>query len=180
MTKSLNDVRTVGGSCERLQQSCEHGSMNARDATAASLGVFCWGNRARGPCKPGQHRRCWVSPKGAEERPDIACLKARENEYIPLRKLTPMALEIAPRDLTNRVNTWFPSVGHAADSPESLFRPSATIGHDAEIPQPCQTNIGYDTQKLLPPSCTEAMGLLCAGWESGRAYAAVPVRSSSA
>lgn len=41
--------------------------------------------------------------KSAEQRSRIQCLKAGETEYIPLVKLTPMALETDRRDLTNRV-----------------------------------------------------------------------------
>jgi len=44
-------------------------------------------------------------------------LKARETEYIPLVKLTPMVLEIDHRDLTNRVKASFTPVGNEAGSP---------------------------------------------------------------
>jgi hypothetical protein len=53
--------------------------------------------------------------KRAEKRSCIRRLKARETEYIPLVTLTPMALEIDGRELTNRVTTSFTWVGNEAD-----------------------------------------------------------------
>jgi hypothetical protein len=45
----------------------------------------------------------WLIQKSVEQRSRIRRLKVRETEYIPLVKLTPMALETDRRDLTNRV-----------------------------------------------------------------------------
>jgi hypothetical protein len=81
---------------------------------------------------------------------------------------------------TNMVTTLYALVGNSADSPDPILRPSAIIGHDAKIRSLSPTYLGYDTQKFLPPSCKEAMGLLGAGSVSGRVYVAIPVRSSSA
>jgi hypothetical protein len=52
---------------------------------------------------------------------------------MPLVILTPIALEIDHRDLTNRVTTPFTLVGNSADSSKPLLRPSPAIGHEAEI-----------------------------------------------
>jgi hypothetical protein len=57
-----------------------------------------------------------------------------------------MALEIAPRDLTNRVTTWCTSVGNSADSPEPILRPSPATGHDAEILDAYDAYVGYDAE----------------------------------
>jgi hypothetical protein len=43
------------------------------------------------------------TPQSLDKRSCLLHLKARETEYIPLVKLTPMVLEIDHRDLTNRV-----------------------------------------------------------------------------
>jgi hypothetical protein len=61
--------------------------------------------------KPRHDRLCWLIQKHPEKRSCIRRLKARETEYIPLLKLTYMALEIDRRDLTNRVTTSFTSEG---------------------------------------------------------------------
>src|SRR5262245_16021131 len=44
------------------------------------------------------------TPKRAGKRTHTRRLKARETKYMPLETLTPMALEIDRRELTNRVN----------------------------------------------------------------------------
>ena len=53
--------------------------------------------------KPGQHRLCWVSQKRAGKRVYTRRLKDSETKYMPLETLTPMALEIDRRALTNSV-----------------------------------------------------------------------------
>jgi hypothetical protein len=59
----------------------------------------------------------------------------------------PMALEIDCRDVTHRVTTSFTLVGNSLDSPEPLLRPSPATGHDAEMPEVEDPDLGYDTEK---------------------------------
>jgi hypothetical protein len=59
-----------------------------------------------------------------------------------------MALEIDRRDLTNRVTTSLTLVGNSADSP-ALFRgPSSATGHDAEILEGEDPDLGYDAENF--------------------------------
>ena len=69
-------------------------------------------------CQPkhGHDRICWLSRKSLEKRPCTRCLKA-ETGYIPLVKLTPMALEIDHRDLPNRVGRGHVCTTHAQTPP---------------------------------------------------------------
>jgi hypothetical protein len=47
-------------------------------------------------------RRCWLNQKCVDEQSYLRGLEARETKYIPPVTLTPIALEITHRDLTNR------------------------------------------------------------------------------
>jgi hypothetical protein len=60
-------------------------------------------NQQPHPCKPGHDRLCWLIQKCVEKQSHIRCFEVRETKYIRLEKLTPMALEIDRRALTNRV-----------------------------------------------------------------------------
>jgi hypothetical protein len=52
-------------------------------------------------------------------------------------------------ELTNRVTTSLTLVGHSAASPEPLLRPSSATGHDAEILDVDDPQLGYDAAKFL-------------------------------
>src|SRR5262245_61425156 len=79
-----------------------------------------------------QNRLCWLTQTRAEKRADTQRSKARETQPMSLVTLTPLALETGHRDLTNRVNTSFTSVGSSADSPARSLRLSPTTGHAAK------------------------------------------------
>ena len=57
----------------------------------------------RGITDPHLNRLCWLSQERAEQQSCIRRVKAREIPYIPLVPLTPMALEMGRRALTNGV-----------------------------------------------------------------------------
>jgi hypothetical protein len=111
--------------------------------------------------KHGHDRLCWVSQKCAEKRSCTWCLKGRETGAMPLEKLTSMALEIDRRALTNRVTTSFTLVGNSADSPEPLLRPSPATGHDVDMLEISDPDLGYDAetcpsqppQQKMRPTC---------------------------
>jgi hypothetical protein len=48
--------------------------------------------------------------------------------------------------LTNMATTSFSLVGNSADSPEPLLRPSPATGHDAEMLEVEDPNLGYDAE----------------------------------
>jgi hypothetical protein len=54
-----------------------------------------------------------------------------------------MTLEIDRGDLPNRVKTSFMSVGNSADSPEPIHRPLPATGHDAEMLDVYDPDLGY-------------------------------------
>jgi hypothetical protein len=85
------------------------------DRTIAGMGLITLGHQryasARVAAKHGQDRLCWFIQKSLDKRSCLLHLKARETEYIPLVKLTPLVLEIDHRDLPNRVTTSFTLVG---------------------------------------------------------------------
>jgi hypothetical protein len=66
--------------------------------------------------KHGHDRLCWLIQKRVEKRFYIRRVEVRGTKYIPLEKLTSIALEIGRRDLTNSVTTSFTLVGNSADS----------------------------------------------------------------
>jgi hypothetical protein len=54
-----------------------------------------------------------------------------------------MTLEIDRGDLPNRVKTSFTSVGDSADSAEPIHRPLPATGHDAEMLDVYDPDLGY-------------------------------------
>jgi hypothetical protein len=77
-------------------------------------------------CKPRHNRLCWLIQKQAEKQSRRRRLKPRETEYIPLLKLTPMALDINRRELSHRAKIIFTSVRNS----ENLTRQtSSTFPH---------------------------------------------------
>jgi hypothetical protein len=50
---------------------------------------------------------------------------------------------------SNMARTSFTSVGSEADSPEPLLRPSAAMGHDAEILDVLDPDLGYDAENSV-------------------------------
>jgi hypothetical protein len=47
---------------------------------------------------------------------------------------------------TNMANTSFTSVGHSADSPQPLLRPSPATGHHAEMLDVYDPDVGYEVE----------------------------------
>jgi hypothetical protein len=65
-----------------------------------------------------------------------------------LPTLPTMAWKIAHHDLPNRVMTSFTLVGNSADSPELLLRPLPATGHNAEILDVSDPDLGYYAEKF--------------------------------